>query len=123
MASPLADHITRQFRANRSYSRVRIAILDTGYDAKSPFFSVGPREKRLVEWKDFVDGQGEPIDCDGHGTHVLSLAMKIAPAADICVARIAKNTEDLQNAATNIEKVRRRYTFCFCTGADSSKGN
>lgn len=85
---------------------MRIAVLDTGYDAKSRFFSTPSRKNRLVKWRDFVSGESEPVDCDGHGTHVLSLAMKVAPAADVCVARIAKNTEDLQNAATNIEQVR-----------------
>ena len=67
---------------------------------------------------DFVDNHAEPVDCDGHGTHVLSVAMKVAPAADICVARIAKNTEDLQNAAANIERVRQRYASYICTRAN-----
>ncbi|KAL7936124.1 subtilisin-like protein [Trichoderma chlorosporum] len=102
MASYLTGYITKQFRSNISLARIRIAILDTGYDARSPFFTSSPREKRLLKWKDFVDNHELPVDDDGHGTYTLSLLMKIAPAADICVARIAKNTEDLTNRVSNI---------------------
>lgn len=124
MMSPVTNDISKEFRAKNSPPRIRIAILDTGYDSKSQFFNSGPRKNRLVKWKDFVDDQKQPVDSDGHGTHALSLLMKVAPAADICVARIAKNTEDLQNRASNIEKVKLLHTVLFArTYTDSSKGN
>jgi hypothetical protein len=46
-------------------------------------------------------------DEDGHGTHVLSLAMKVAPAARLFVCRIARGREaqDLRNASGNIAEV------------------
>jgi hypothetical protein len=56
-------------------------------------------------WKYFAKDRPEPVDCDGHGTLVVSLAMKIAPAADICVARVATNSADLGKASHNIAKV------------------
>ncbi|KAI9766600.1 MAG: hypothetical protein M1840_006411 [Geoglossum simile] len=93
-----------RFRKSSQTRRVRIAILDTGYDSKSPFFYPASRRKRLIMWRDFAEGTRDPVDRDGHGTHVLSLAMKVAPAADICVARVATNSDDLGKASRNISE-------------------
>ncbi|KAI9869217.1 MAG: hypothetical protein M1813_000005 [Trichoglossum hirsutum] len=93
-----------RFRESSQTRRVRIAVLDTGYDSKSPFFYSASRHKRLIMWRDFAEGIREPVDRDGHGTYVLSLAMKIAPAADICVARVATNSSDLGKASHNISE-------------------
>jgi subtilisin family serine protease len=79
-----------QFRLKNLVPRVRIAILDTGYDSDAPFFRLPVRRKRLVEWKDFAEDSPVGEDRDGHGTYVVSLAMKLAPAADICVAACRK---------------------------------
>ena len=94
-----------RFRESPSARRVRVAILDTGCDHQSPFFRA-VRQKRLVVLKDFTKDDGSSVDEDGHGTYVTSQVMKIAPAADICAARVAKNSEGLQMAANNIAKVR-----------------
>ncbi|PFH61507.1 hypothetical protein XA68_17164 [Ophiocordyceps unilateralis] len=80
-------------------SRIRIAILDTGYDADATFCQPPARRNRLIKWKDFVDDATLPVDDQGHGTAMLSLAMRVAPAADFCVARVAKNYEELGNAS------------------------
>lgn len=110
----VSKNIVKQYRLNSSLSRVRIAILDTGYDAKTQFFQRPSRKKRIVQWKDLVGGQDEHVDCDGHGTHVLSLAMKVAPGAEICVARVANSAEDLTHSESRIADVRdRSYTQLF----------
>jgi hypothetical protein len=44
-------------------------------------------------------------DEDGHGTHVLSILMKVAPAANFYVARVARDTEDLVNSTINVAEV------------------
>lgn len=111
MASHLTAQLIQRFRSNTTLKRIRIAILDTGYDASSQFFTAAPRKERLIKWKDFVEGQEQPLDCDGHGSHVLSILMKVAPTADICVARVAKNAEDLENRASSIAQVRQQYNF------------
>jgi subtilisin family serine protease len=85
--------------------RVRICILDTGYDAESVFFQYPVRRQRLVKWKDWVEESQECKDTHGHGTHIVSLIMKIAPHADICVARVAKDTASLSDSSENIAKV------------------
>ena len=104
--SPVAKQIMKSYRDDRNLKRVRIAILDTGYDAESLFFQARARALRISMWKDLVGGQSEAIDSDGHGTHVLSLGMKIAPGADVCVVRVASSTEDLAQSATHIANVR-----------------
>lgn len=85
--------------------RVRIAILDTGYDADAVFFQNHTRRQRLVEWKDWVEESDQPKDAHGHGTHLISLVMKIAPDADICVARVAKNPMRLEESSNNVAEV------------------
>lgn len=85
--------------------RIRIAVLDTGYDPESVFFHSRERKFRVQGWKDLVQESDCPLDEDGHGTHVLSLAMRVAPAADVYAVRVARHTEDLQNASNNVATV------------------
>ena len=88
-----------------SSARVRIAVLDTGCDDNAPFFLHPDNGPRLKEWKDWVDGSDQWQDCHGHGTHLVSLIMKTAPEAHICVARIAKSPDTLLKAGENVAKV------------------
>lgn len=85
--------------------RIRVAILDTGYDAEAVFFGVSSRRQRLKGWMDCVDGLERPVDENGHGTHTVSLLMKVAPLADIYVARVAKDRGNLRAATENIRDV------------------
>lgn len=84
--------------------RVRIAVLDTGYDDNAPFFFLPDVEARLKGWKDWVDGSDQPKDLHGHGTHLVSLALKCAPEADIYVARIAESPNQLLDSSENVAK-------------------
>lgn len=90
-------------------NKTRIAILDTGYDPDAIFFNKH-QKRRLKDWKDYVE-KDQPFqkDEDGHGTHVLSVLMKVVPAADIYVARVARNTHDLQNATQNVAEVSLHF--------------
>ncbi|PKK48405.1 hypothetical protein CI102_8124 [Trichoderma harzianum] len=81
---------------------VRIAVLDTGYDGDTMFFTFKERKRRIKGWKDYAEKNSTPVDSSGHGTHTLALIMKVAPTADIYVARIAKDRAGLQNSAENI---------------------
>ncbi|KAL7797031.1 hypothetical protein V8C43DRAFT_277981 [Trichoderma afarasin] len=83
-------------------NRIRIVVLDTGYDPDAVFFLNRDRKRRIF-WKDFVEeNQPEAKDENGHGTHILSVLMKVAPAADVFMARVARDTQDLPNATENI---------------------
>lgn len=92
-----------------SHVRIRIAILDTGYDPESILLHSQARSNRLKKghWKDFVAGSMSPIDEDGHGSCVQSLVMQLAPFADIYVARIARRSEGLETSEARIAKVCR----------------
>ncbi|KAL7934269.1 peptidase S8/S53 domain-containing protein [Trichoderma chlorosporum] len=85
--SPKQDGQTRQ---------VRIAILDTGLDVNNPTFKgtllrlKGKRqngEKPIKAIKFFVGDNWK--DEDGHGTLTTSILLRVAPRADIFIAKIA----------------------------------
>jgi len=77
-------------RKNKS-KRVRVAILDTGVDCTHPTIRTARDNDTIVGWfPDRSNPQFDPL-CDqyGHGTHGTSVLMKIAPNAEIYVARVA----------------------------------
>jgi subtilisin family serine protease len=84
---------------------IKIAVLDTGCDREAVFFHSPARSSRIKCWKDWVDDSADSEDCDGHGTHAVALAMKMAPAADIFIARVAKDKEKLEGASDAVAKV------------------
>ncbi|KAL6823407.1 hypothetical protein V8C40DRAFT_248013 [Trichoderma camerunense] len=84
--------------------RIRIAILDTGYDADSAYFQHNSRRNRLVKWRDWVEHSTTPQDCNGHGTHLVALVMRIVPEAEICVARVANDHQGLEKAIISISE-------------------
>jgi subtilisin family serine protease len=89
---------------------VRIAILDSGLDPKNPFL-IEDRElarPKVKEARSFVHGT-EPhdiLDEIGHGTHALGLLLKVAPCAEIYVAKIARRETLDPNTYGDIAKVR-----------------
>jgi serine protease len=74
---------------NSDYSGrgVSIYVIDSGIDFSHPEFS-----GRAYSGYDFVDGDSDASDCQGHGTHVAATAagksVGIAPEADIYSLRI-----------------------------------
>jgi len=75
--------------------RVRIAILDTGFDRKD--LAILANVERIKGMRSWVDGGKADEDIIGHGTHTIALLLKMAPEADIFVARVAKYNH-LENA-------------------------
>ncbi|KIW21359.1 hypothetical protein PV08_01939 [Exophiala spinifera] len=97
----LHSHISTQIA---KYQRPKIAIIDTGFDGNARFVD---RKLKLRlnlhstaggnhNWRDFWEAKAEPQDDDGHGTAMLSIVHRIAPFADVCVARIAGEDKDLK---------------------------
>lgn len=69
--------------------RVKIAILDTGYDGKD---SVIQDEKhRIQQAISKVENGNVSVDRVGHGTHALALLLKVAPFADVYVIQLANS--------------------------------
>lgn len=105
-SSEVSKRLFAGFAENQSLERIRIAVLDTGYDPEATFFKDSKRKRRIREWKDCVISNSMiRQDTDGHGTHVLSLLMKVAPAANFYVVRVAEGTHDLSNSTSNVAEV------------------
>ncbi|MCJ1475861.1 hypothetical protein MMC13_004525 [Lambiella insularis] len=76
--------------------RVKIAILDTGIDLAHPDFGkidsahpeYGIPRDRVKQCKSFVNSKDGDRDTSGHGTHSAALLLKLAPKADVYVARV-----------------------------------
>ncbi|EGP87251.1 uncharacterized protein MYCGRDRAFT_93376 [Zymoseptoria tritici IPO323] len=88
---------------------VRIAILDSGLDPDSPFLIEDQQlaTPRVREARSFVRGSEiyDVRDEIGHGTHALGLLLKVAPFAEIYVARIARQETLDSDAYNDIAKV------------------
>ena len=78
--------------------KVKIAILDTGIDLGHPDFGkldpdhpeYGVPRKRVKRWKSFANNEGDK-DVSGHGTHSAALLLKLAPKANLYVARVVED--------------------------------
>lgn len=89
---------------------VRIAILDSGLDHRNPFLFMDRQQSnpQIKEARSFVHGTQthETQDEIGHGTHALGLLLKVAPSAEIYVAKVARRETLDPNAFNDITKVR-----------------
>ncbi|RSM05538.1 hypothetical protein CDV31_009529 [Fusarium ambrosium] len=104
----------RRQKPDHVFAPVKIAILDTGYDAKLPFFAQAARARCIRGWRDFVgDGQGSDTDDTtrrddyGHGSLMVRLAMESAPLANLYIARVAKDTNGLSFGSKSIVEAIR----------------
>lgn len=91
---------------------IKIAILDTGLDTSHSDFGhsrivrfqngqpvraegESPQCKRVRAYKDFTEpdpnsAQADMTDLDGHGTQIAGLILRLAPRADLYIARICE---------------------------------
>ncbi|KAI9662763.1 MAG: hypothetical protein M1829_006158 [Trizodia sp. TS-e1964] len=88
------DFLRPVFKPTSTRHRVRVAILDTGITINDDFLE--SRKGRIRSSKSFITGESSTEDEIGHGTHVAALLLKVAPYADIFVARVSKSG-DLEN--------------------------
>ncbi|KAH7388945.1 peptidase S8/S53 domain-containing protein [Cadophora sp. MPI-SDFR-AT-0126] len=77
------------------YDCVKIAVLDTGIDTTENCIKGAVKQQRVKVVKSFVAGDTSADDDFGHGTHVASLLLKVAPRAKVFVLKIAKTDEIL----------------------------
>jgi hypothetical protein len=78
--------------------KIRIAILDTGIEEDNAFFKGVKRTRRekdspLKDRKSFTGGLNV-ADSFGHGTDVASLILKVAPEANLYIAKISEGQEE-----------------------------
>jgi hypothetical protein len=104
--------------SNTNKRRPKIAIIDSGYDGSALWLDRRSKlelEQRdsqthiVQNWKDFWRTSAQPVDEAGHGTSMLYTLMRNAPFADLCVARIAGNSDHMRRhpaiVSTNLAKV------------------
>ena len=102
-------------------ARIKIAVIDTGFEETVPFFHLPHRRSRLKRWKDWVRNSPDPTDISGHGTHTVSLIMMIAPEADIYVARVAEDRKGLEGASDEIV-AKVMFPSALCSTERRSSG-
>lgn len=89
---------------------VRVAILDSGLDPENPFLIEDQQlaNPRIKEARSFVHGTAphDTRDEIGHGTHALGLLLKVAPYAEIYIAKIAQREILDPNTYDDIAKAR-----------------
>lgn len=89
-----------------SSRKIRIAVLDTGYDPTNMFFRHPSQRDRLAgRWNDFVAVSGPPVDDSGHGSKVLSIIMQLAPDADVYVGRITSSLDSMPDWSERLQAV------------------
>jgi len=88
---------------------VRIAILDTGIDYNHP-------DLRDKMWEgigyDFVNNNDDPMDNDGHGTHVAGIVASVAPGAELMALKV------LEEEGGRWQEVSEAIRYARNNGAD-----
>lgn len=72
---------------DQTYSRLRIAILDTGIDMNHPEIFGDERIKAHKSWT----GTSADEDTSGHGTHIASTILSLTKNVDVYIAKITEN--------------------------------
>lgn len=99
---------------------IRVAILDTGFDASLPSLRLDSSKMAcIIEKRDFVDpsNAADPSntakDTFGHGTFMARLVMECAPSAEIIIARVAKSTKALDGSEKRVEEVSTKHKIAL----------
>ncbi|KAL6896479.1 hypothetical protein GGI43DRAFT_429027 [Trichoderma evansii] len=91
MQSFLYSYLPESHMENRERlsKRVKVCIIDTGFDERHPALKGAKLMGRIVATKNF---KGDPRDLNdeiGHGTHIAELIQTLAPEAELCIAKVA----------------------------------
>ena len=75
-----ADAYAADLKRRNATQRVVVAVVDTGVDASHPML-----KGRLGSGYDFIDGDGNPQDGHGHGTHVSGTIIDCTPSLNVFI--------------------------------------
>ena len=92
---------------------VRVAILDTGIDARHPQFKEALQLKKIKASLGFPDSLDALSDRNGHGTHGASVFLRTAPHAVLYIARIADDNGNIaseNNWASVVEVLSHEFS-------------
>lgn len=101
--------------ANRP-KRVKVAILDTGFNRQSSLFKEARRRllpQAEIDFKDYVGTSRRPVDKTGHGTRVMSLLMEVIQNVDVWMARVFETNEGTEETESRIVEVCVCYACCL----------
>ena len=100
--------LTERLNSDSPHPRIRIALLDSGYDALDP--SIRGENNRIVGHCSFEPGASADQDENGHGTHILALLLQYAPLAEIYVARLGDlNDADETDSVAQVSRTGIRF--------------
>ncbi|KAI8723796.1 Peptidase-S8 domain-containing protein [Fusarium sp. LHS14.1] len=73
---------------DQTYKRVRVAVIDTGFDGNDDY------AEKIEDYRDFVTNKDDvKQDNTGHGTNSVKLIYKVCDVAEVYVARVFKYDE------------------------------
>jgi Subtilase family len=87
-------------RRGQADERVRIALLDTGIDLDHP--GIAKSKARILGCRSWVAGDSSMSDTCGHGTHIASVILRMAPWAHLYVARVFRNEDEVDKAGAAV---------------------
>lgn len=91
------------------HTPIRIAVLDTGININNGGIAGGLMLGRIKDADCYSWVGNDPTDVHdshGHGTNMTNLFLKVAPLAEICVAKVFSGNEFCVEEAKNVAKVR-----------------
>ena len=97
-----------------AFKRVKVAVLDTGVHMGQINFwdkdraeIVKGKNPRIKKRYNFLDPNNSTdcTDLDGHGTHCVGVIRKVAPEADVYVARVARDSQEGPDVKAVIEVI------------------
>ena len=98
--------------------KVKVAILDSGIDASHPQFSKYPMDGGMSRFRGFGDhncrdwtGSSATHDRVGHGTHAAALVLKVAPKAELYIAKIFNSKDGDANTPHHVAEVSTTSKF------------
>ena len=88
---------------HKAAGRVSVAVLDTGFEPSKSLMVNYEDDCRIKDSKTFLinekdrvtDSESWRTDSDGHGTHVAQLLLRVAPVADVHIAKVFETRKDL----------------------------
>ncbi|KAL2673797.1 hypothetical protein Neosp_012241 [[Neocosmospora] mangrovei] len=84
---------------------IKVAIIDSGIDLDDSWIS--GRSTQIVATRNWTGGETDDCaDTCGHGTHITRLISKIAPAAEIYIAKVSKRKKFDPEVAGQVAQVR-----------------
>ncbi|CAM1501764.1 Fc.00g037480.m01.CDS01 [Cosmosporella sp. VM-42] len=87
---PFKSELSQVRNNNRKSQRIKVCVIDTGIDMTHPSVMAAKMGGRLGAVKSWKDRPIDMTDKHGHGTHAAELILRVAPEADLYVAKAIK---------------------------------